>query len=321
MSRLLCSPESPTFDELTFFLENGSPNRALRKDEAINHVHWATTRRPQPSRLTALAIDHRAQLEEMARNAGASPDRINAFKRCAVRAAAEVADGRDGFGVLLDDQYGREALFDAAGHPLWIGRPVEEPGSRPLRFQYDQDIGGRLAEWPVTHTVKCLAFYHPDDDDALKAEQTEKLVQLHRAVRRTGHELLVEIIAGKHGTVDDTTIARAIGELYDAGIKPDWWKLEAQASSDAWAAICGTIAERDSYCRGIVVLGLDAPADALGQAFSLCAGHDLIRGFAVGRTIFAEAARQYLAGAIDDDAATRIMADNFRRLVDAWPES
>ncbi len=33
----------PDFAELQFFLKHGSPHRALRKDEAINHIHWATT--------------------------------------------------------------------------------------------------------------------------------------------------------------------------------------------------------------------------------------------------------------------------------------
>ena len=65
VSRLLCSPEIPTWDELQFFLKHGSPHKALRKDEAINHVHWATTRREQAPKLLALAIDHRIQLEAM----------------------------------------------------------------------------------------------------------------------------------------------------------------------------------------------------------------------------------------------------------------
>jgi hypothetical protein len=43
VSRLLCSPEYPTWAELSYFLKNGSKHRALRKDEAINHIHWATT--------------------------------------------------------------------------------------------------------------------------------------------------------------------------------------------------------------------------------------------------------------------------------------
>ncbi|RPH66219.1 MAG: 5-dehydro-2-deoxygluconokinase, partial [Hyphomicrobiales bacterium] len=79
VSRLLCSPEIPTWEELQYFLAHGSPHRALRKDEAINHVHWATTRRPQPGVLMALAIDHRKQLADMANRLGAPAERINGF--------------------------------------------------------------------------------------------------------------------------------------------------------------------------------------------------------------------------------------------------
>ena len=45
VSRLLCSAEYPTWAELSRFLEHGSRHRALRRDEALNHIHWATTRR------------------------------------------------------------------------------------------------------------------------------------------------------------------------------------------------------------------------------------------------------------------------------------
>ncbi|MFN4212276.1 MAG: PfkB family carbohydrate kinase, partial [Devosia sp.] len=130
VSRLLCSPESPTFPELQYFIERGSPHRALRQDQEINHIHWATTRRPQPPSIMALAIDHRAQLEEIADAAGAPRARIARFKTLAVAAAAEVAQGRPGFGMLIDGDHGREALFRAADHRFWIARPLELPGSR-----------------------------------------------------------------------------------------------------------------------------------------------------------------------------------------------
>ena len=58
-----------------------------------------------------------------------------------------------------------------------------------------------------------------------------KLRALFEAARKVGRELLVEIIAGKHGPLDDDTIPRALDELYALGIKPDWWKLEPQASA------------------------------------------------------------------------------------------
>jgi 5-dehydro-2-deoxygluconokinase len=318
VSRLLCSPEYPTFAELSYFLKHGSPQRALRKDETINHIHWATTRRPQPERLMALAIDHRVQLEAIADRVGAPRTRINRLKVLAIEAAAKVAAGRTGYGVLLDETYGREALFVAAELPFWIGRPVELPGSRPLRFEFDQDIGARLAEWPVTHTIKCLAFFHPDDEAALREAQTDKLRTLHDAARRNGLELLIEIIAGRHGVLSEDTVSRVLAGLYAAGITPDWWKLEPQPSAAAWKAIERTIAASDPWCRGVVLLGLEAPEHELELAFGACADMPIVKGFAVGRTIFADAAEKWLAGSIDDAAAVNDMAARFAGLCRAW---
>jgi 5-dehydro-2-deoxygluconokinase len=319
VSRLLCSPEYPTWEELQFFLANGSPHHALRKDAAINHVHWATTRRREIPSLMALAVDHRAQLEDAAARVGADEARIRDFKVLAVKAAAKVAAGRDGYGMLIDEKHGREAMFEFARHPFsWLGRPVELPGSRPLRFEFSQDIGSQLVEWPVNHCLKCLCFYHPEDPPALKQEQQEKLRTLFEAARKVGRELLVEIIAGKHGTLAEDTVPRALQELYDLGIKPDWWKLEPQVSASAWNAIGKVIDRNDPWCRGVVLLGLEAPQDELEAAFAATANAPIVKGFAVGRTIFADAAEKWLSGTMTDEQAVADMADRFEKLTKAW---
>jgi 5-dehydro-2-deoxygluconokinase len=319
VSRLLCAPEYPTWEELQYFLKNGSKYKALRKDEALSHIHWATTRRKEIPLLMALAIDHRSQLTEICDAQKVSHSKINAFKRLAVAAAARVSQGREGYGMLIDERFGREAFFDAAKKDFsWIGRPVELPGSRPLRFEFSQDIGSQLVEWPVEHCIKCLCFYHPDDPEALKKEQQQKIRALFDAARKVGRELLVEIIAGKHGVLDDTTISRALTELYDLGIKPDWWKLEPQHSTAAWKNIEKAINDNDPWCRGIVLLGLEAPADQLEKAFAATAVAPLVKGFAVGRTIFAHAAQQWLSGQMSDEAAISDMAGRFEALTKAW---
>jgi 5-dehydro-2-deoxygluconokinase len=318
VSRLLCSPEIPTFPELQHFLKAGSRHKALRFDEDINHIHWATTRRPQSNTLMALAIDHRMQLEAMAKEVGAPVERIPDFKVLAVEAAARVADGRPGFGMLIDGTYGREALFRAADHPFWIGRPVELPGSRPLDFEGGGSLGAKLVEWPVGHTIKCLCFYHPDDAPELKERQERDLLRLHDAARRIGRELLVEIIAGKHGSLKTDTVAGILQRLYNLGIRPDWWKLEPQRDETAWHAIGAVITKNDPYCRGIVLLGLEAPENELEAAFAAAAREPQVKGFAVGRTIFNDAARRWLKGEITDEAAISDMASRFQRLVDAW---
>ncbi|WP_137151616.1 5-dehydro-2-deoxygluconokinase [Devosia sp. FKR38] len=319
VSRLLCSPEYPSWTELSHFLSKGSSERALRKDAELNHLHWAANRRRQIPSLMALAIDHRSQLEDMAGGDATALARIPAFKALAVQAALRIADGRPGFGMLLDDKYGRDALFAAGSLPdFWIGKPIELPGSRPLKFEFSQDLGSRLVDWPVDHCIKVLCFYHPDDDAALKQQQIETLRTAYEAARRIGRDLLIEIIAGKHGVLGEDTIARAMTEIYDAGLKPDWWKLEPQTSAAAWAAIDTVIETRDPWCRGVVLLGLEASHEALEAGFTLARGSRTVRGFAVGRTIFADAARQWLAGSMSDDAAVDDMAQRFGALVAVW---
>jgi 5-dehydro-2-deoxygluconokinase len=319
VSRLLCAPEYPSWQELSYFLEHGSTERALRKDAELNHIHWATNRRREIPRLMALAIDHRSQLEDMANGDAAQLARIPAFKVLAVKAAAQVADGRPGFGMLIDDKYGRDALYAAGAiKDFWIAKPIELPGSRPLQFEFSQDIGSRLVDWPVDHCVKVLCFYHPDDAAELRQAQIDSLRATYEAARKVGREILIEIIGGKHGIMGDDTIARALGAIYDAGIRPDWWKLESQPSVAAWRNIDTVITARDPYCRGVVLLGLDAKMTDLKAGFDLAKTSQTVKGFAVGRSIFGHAAEAWLRGQMSDEDAVAEMARRFAWLVEEW---
>jgi 5-dehydro-2-deoxygluconokinase len=318
VSRLMCSTESPTFVELEYFLRHGSTDHAVRRDAALNHLHWASTRRPAPDGLMVFAMDHRWQLVEMADAAGKPHSVIPQFKLLAIRAADKVAQGRPGYGTLLDGTYGQDAMFLAAQKNLWVARPVERPGSRPLEFEVGADLGSHLVEWPVTQTVKCLVLYHPDDDAALKKLQHRELLRVNDAARMLGRELLIEVIGAKFGAMDDHTVARSLTEIYALGIKPDWWKLEPQTSRAAWHNIGAAIAANDPFCRGVVVLGLDAPAENLIKSFELAADTPAVKGFAIGRTIFGPTARAWLAGTIDDEQAVAEMAARFASLCEAW---
>lgn len=316
VSRHGCTPAYPSWEELQFFLNRGVVNKALRKDQVLEQVHWATNRRKDWAELRAFAFDHRLQMEDLP---GASPERIGAFKELCLEAALDVAGGRDGYGVLCDSRLGRQALYRVAGKGLWIGRPVEWPASRPLTLEPEigADFGG-LSEWPLDHTVKVLCFCHPDDDAALRAEQEDVVTRLFQACRRNRLEFLLEIIPSKVGPVDDQTTARLIRRWYEIGVYPDWWKLEPMQTRAAWAATIQAIEDHDRHTQGIVLLGLGQSEAELAAAFASAAEFPLVKGFAVGRTIFAEASRAWLAGEIDDGAAVAMMAGNFRRICGDW---
>jgi 5-dehydro-2-deoxygluconokinase len=180
------------------------------------------------------------------------------------------------------------------------------------------DVGSALTEWPAHHVVKCLVLYHPDDPEDLRAAQEDKVITLFDACRRTGHELMLEIIASKAGPVDAATAARAVARFYDLGAFPDWWKLEPSTDPAVWDNITAVIAERDPHCRGVVLLGLDAAEDELVTSFRTAARYPLVKGFAIGRTVFGGVAKDWLRGAIDDDTAVDRMATSFARLSQAW---
>jgi 5-dehydro-2-deoxygluconokinase len=318
VSRHGCAPAMATWPELQVFLGKRDRPFRLREDAELEQVHWATTRKPGHEDLAVLAMDHRSQFEELAQRHGAGPDRIATFKMLAVKAVDRVARGDPGFGVLMDGRHGMRALEAAAALPYWIGRPIELPGSRPLEFEGSADVGAELLSWPLNHVVKCLAFYHPDDPRELIERQERQLLRLQDACRRTRHELLVEIIASRDGVVGTDTVGRAIRRLYGLGLKPDWWKLEPALDGAAWRSIESAIVDNDPLCRGVVLLGLSAPEEELLAAFQVAAPVPVVKGFAVGRTIFQQAAEDWFAGRADDEQATADLAARFETLVKAW---
>ncbi|THD62081.1 5-dehydro-2-deoxygluconokinase [Phenylobacterium sp.] len=318
VSRHGCAPAMPTWIEMEAFLADRNRPCRLREDAELEHVHWATTRAGTYDALKVLAIDHRAQFEELAAELGADPGRIPAFKALALQALHEVAKGDPGFGILMDGRFGFDALAAAADHPYWIGRCIEVPRSRPLEFEASADVATELATWPLNQVVKVLVLYHPDDAPDLRERQERQVRRLFDACRKTRHELLLEIITPAGSPVDAQTIARAMARFYDLGVKPDWWKLEPMEDAAAWRNIEAEITRRDPLCRGVVLLGLSQPLEALEAAFATVADIPVVKGFAVGRTIFNDAARAWLAGEVDDHTAVAMLASNLSRLSEAW---
>ncbi|MGF0540213.1 bifunctional 5-dehydro-2-deoxygluconokinase/5-dehydro-2-deoxyphosphogluconate aldolase [Agrobacterium sp. ES01] len=320
VSRHGCTPAYPSWEELQFFLKRGVVQPDLRNDAELEQIHWSTTRQKRVngdwSTMRVFAFDHRAQLEEME---GYSLHKGAAFKELCLDAALKVQAGRHGYGILCDNRIGRSALHRASGSGLWVGRPTEWPGSRPLNLE--PELGsdcGTLTEWAREDVVKVLCFCHPDDTAEMRGEQEATVKRLFAASRRNKLEFLLEVIPSKVGPVDDNTTATLIQQFYQAGIYPDWWKLEPMKTNGGWENAIAAIESHDTHTRGIVVLGLDAPEQDLSASFQIAARFDLVKGFAVGRTIFGDAARAWLKGEIDNTAAVEQMVTRYARLCEIW---
>ena len=325
VSRHACSAAMPTPAELSHWF-GGTRNPKVDADQQLAHLHRVTAARPDWHELCVMAFDHRSQFFDMAQEAGgagANESRIPALKKLLVKAAEQVERSHQmqgHTGVLIDGgAYGADALASATGRGWWVGRPVELPGSRPLRFDGTRSIGSALIHWPTEQVVKCLVHYHPDDAFELRLEQEQKVLELWEATRESGNELLLEIICPTAMTpagTQDAAVLRSIKRFYNLGVKPEWWKL-APMQVQAWADLQALVAERDPHCRGAVILGLNQPLQVLADSFA-SATNPIVKGFMVGRTLWATASLSWLKNEINDDAFVKQVAHNFATLVDAW---
>jgi 5-dehydro-2-deoxygluconokinase len=254
----------------------------------------------------------------------ATGPKIKSFRSLVCDAVVKVEAGKSddtNLGIIVDERYGESVLAKMTAKQWWIARPVEIPGSRPVEFDPRSSMGLPLLEWPASHIVKCLIFYHPDDDIELRLQQEDRVRQLHADCLALNRELLLEVIATSTGhPCDDHTVANIQRRFYNLGVFPAWWKLEPQ-SREGWMEISNVIERYDAMCHGVLLLGLDAPEHELRQTFKIAAHFPVCRGFAIGRSIFGDAARRWFNGEIDDNNAVELIADNYRRMIRFWQES
>lgn len=322
VSRLLCSSEYPTWNELIHFLRRQHTAGSGGIVSELSHLHWTEIRQKLPDELFILAIDHRRQLEEIADRLRADRARLSVFKSIAVRAAGSLARRHGNIGIICDDEYGSDALFQAEELPLWVARAIERPRSKPVSYILGHDLGSGLLTWPKSQTVKCLCHYHPDDPADLRERQEDALLRLDQACKALGRELLLEIIPGRaDDVISDETVSTTISRLYGRGIRPDWWKLEPMSSRKAWENIGKAVVAGDTHCRGILVLGGTAQPGELQAAFAASRNSDLVRGFVVGRIIIQEVIQKWLLGRLNDEEACAAIASNFEAVIELWQTS
>lgn len=319
VSRHGCAPAMPTKIELDNYLNRVGEVPRPDLDSELNHLHRVTARRTEWNELCVMAFDHRIQFVNMARDVGADISRIKPLKKLILQASREVAKEanlQNKLGLLCDSTFGQDVLNEVTGDGWWVGRPIELPGSRPLEFEHG-NIGSQLIDWPLEHVVKCLVFFHPEDDHALRLEHEAKVKEVYSACCKSGHELLLEIILPADMERTDELYLRAVKRFYNLGVKPDWWKLPP-LRSESWDDLGSLVIERDPYCRGVVLLGLDAPQEVLAAGFAAAAKQPLVKGFAVGRTLFGQPSKAWLAGEIDDKTLVENIKANYHNLITLW---
>jgi len=299
VSRHACAPAMPTRDELMAFIET-DPSRALAAADA--HHRAVRPQRIRRAPLHLLALDHRAHFDRLAVEAGQSVERVQALKAAIFRggadgfAAAGVDDAQAGF--IVDDEFGA-ALFSEVG-ARFLARPIEDGRSPDLVFLEGRAPALTLRTWPITHGVKCKVSWR--DDPAMEA----RIVELAQVCQDQARPLILEILPGAPRIEGVTTesverLPGILDRLYGQGIRPELWKLPPPSDVELWGQIEAVLERHDPACDGVLLLGNGSDAETVAQRLDVARGRSAFAGFAFGRTIFAEAAHDFMWGRIDED--------------------
>jgi myo-inositol catabolism protein IolC len=295
-------------------------------------------------RLFILAFDHRGSFQKKWFGLEGDPspedtDRISDAKHLIfeglLHATEQEGDSPEEVGSLVDEQFGGTVPSEAKERGFELAMPVEKSGQSEFDFEYGDAFGEHIERYDPDFS-KVLVRYNPDGEAELNRRQLERLKRLsdwlHEHDRKFLFELLVpaepdqlESVGGDTDRYDaelrPELMRRTIAEIQDFGIEVDVWKIEGvDERSD-----CEMLAEqtRRGGRDGVVcvLLGRGADDDKVDHWLTQAAPVDGFVGFAIGRSIWGDALKQFLDGALDRDAAAEQIGHNYARFVRVYQDA
>jgi myo-inositol catabolism protein IolC len=239
-------------------------------------------------------------------------------------------------GVLVDEQFGSDIPRRAKEQNLVLSMPVEKSGQDEFDFQYGADFGAHIAKHDVDF-AKVLVRYNPDGDAEMNQRQLGRLKELsdwlHANDGKFLFELLVpaepaqlEVTGGDSDRYDaelrPKLMVQAIKDIQDFGIEVDVWKIEGvdlREDAEALALQARTGEGRENVV--CVLLGRGASDDKVDHWLRQAAPVEGFVGFAIGRSIWWDALKGFLAGDLDRAAAAEKIADNYLRFVQVYDDA
>jgi myo-inositol catabolism protein IolC len=290
--------------------------------------------------LYMLAFDHRSSF---------SHDLLGITREPTADEAARVADIKlvvyEGFelalsdgiergsaGLLVDEQYGAEIARRAREAGVALAMPVERSGRAEFEFEFGEEFGLHIERFDPRF-AKVLVRYNPEGDLEANARQRARLRRLsdwlHERDRKLLFELLVpaepeqlERVDGDAGRYDlelrPDLVVQTIGEIQDSGIEADIWKIEGLDRREDCERVATQARSGGREHVSCIVLGRGADDARVLHWLEQAAPVPGYIGFAVGRTLWWNELVAYVADEIERGEAAARIADNYRRMIQAY---
>jgi myo-inositol catabolism protein IolC len=233
-------------------------------------------------------------------------------------------------GMLVDAESGSTALELCRSRSDIVTCLAIERNNRAV-LELEHDWRAQLDRFAPDY-AKVLVWHNPGSDAGELARQLEALTELSAELERLEQPWILEILqpptdeqlsavggdmAGFDREVRPDLLLRTIAQFRDAGVAPDLWKLEGSEDPAVSRAMLDAVSRGASRPTSILILGRNAP-DGEVDAWLAGAARLGFAGFAVGRSIWWEAVRGWLDGALDRDAAAARIAQRYDRFAEVF---
>lgn len=230
----------------------------------------------------------------------------------------------DHAGILIDEHFGREIAEDASKMGYVFAMPVEKSGLNEFDFEYGHQFENHIREFNPTF-VKALVRYNPEASDDINHRQLLRLKRLSDFCHRSHFKFMFELIVPSNGTeeFDRTTrpklMCRAMSQIQSFGVEPDLWKLEGiDNANDSHSVVRQARSSRAREFVSVVVLGRGESEERVRDWLNIGAQTLGVVGFAIGRTVFWNALRNYCDGSISREKAVTQIASLYQNLCETW---
>jgi myo-inositol catabolism protein IolC len=249
-------------------------------------------------------------------------------------ALPDVSFGR--IGVLVDERYG-QGVIDAvksSGQPLVLATPVEASGHEWFTLEWGDQWLSHI-ETVRPDYAKVLVRDNPDFDAGMREQQLSRLAGVSAGLRGAGVPMLYELLvpatdaqlaqAGNDSLAYDRElrpglVTRVIADNQAHGVEPAIWKVEGLETVEAARQVAEQ-ARTGGRTTDLIVLGRDSPADRLDHWLEIASQVDAFVGFAIGRSIWEDAVREYEASDRDETAASLVrylVAERYLGFIAHW---
>ena len=234
-------------------------------------------------------------------------------------------------GVLVDEEFGASVARRAKAQGTPLAMPVERSGQDEFQFEYGEDFAAHIEAFDPTF-AKVLVRYNPEGDPQLNARQTERLARLSGWLRQHQRKFLFELLvpptteqldryedqSSYDRELRPSLVVEVIRLLQGADVEPDVWKIEGLDQAEDCRRVVAQARRGGRPGVMCIILGRGADEARVLGWLRVAASVEGFDGFAVGRTIWYEALKAFLAQGISRHEAVHRIAGRYQEIFAAY---